>query len=75
VKAVFQPEICWIFSGGSRSISSAFWQEPVGNYRKKSEKFPVGILLPRSGDFLPESARIFRPGIINYLRHNLQIIF
>jgi hypothetical protein len=51
VEAVFRPEIYWIFSGGFLSISCAFRQEPVGNHRKKSEKFPVGILLPRSSDF------------------------
>ena len=43
--------VSWIFSGEFRSISRAFQQEPVGNHRKKSKKFPVGILLPRSGDF------------------------
>ncbi len=51
VEAVFRPEICWIFSGGFLSISCAFRQEPAGNHRKKSEKFPVEILLPRSSDF------------------------
>jgi hypothetical protein len=51
MEAVFRPEICWTFSGGFWSISWAFRQELVGNHRKKSEKFPVGILLPRSGDF------------------------
>jgi hypothetical protein len=51
VEAVFRPEIYWIFSGEFLSISCAFRQEPVGNHRKKSDKFPVGILLPRSSDF------------------------
>jgi 2,3-bisphosphoglycerate-independent phosphoglycerate mutase len=63
MEAVFRPEICWIFSGGFQSISRALRQEPVRNHRKKSEKFPVGILLPRSSDFLPELARNFRPGL------------
>ncbi len=39
------------FSGGFQSISCAFRKEPVRNHRKKSENFPVGILLPRSSDF------------------------
>jgi hypothetical protein len=51
VEAVFMREICWNFSGGFQSISCAFRQEPAGNHRKKAEKFPTGILLPRSSDF------------------------
>jgi hypothetical protein len=39
------------FSGGFQLIPCAFREEPVRNHRKKSENFPVGILLPRSSDF------------------------
>jgi hypothetical protein len=46
VGGVLRPEIFWIFSGGFQSLSCAFRREPVGNYRKKPENFPVGILLP-----------------------------
>ncbi len=47
LKAVFR-------SGISRWIprtSSAFQQDPSGNHRKKSGKFPTGILLPCSRYF------------------------
>jgi len=36
-------------------------QKPAGNWRKKSAKFPVGILLPRSSDF-----RYFLAGVGPY---------
>ena len=48
VEVVFQSEICRIFS---RWILVNFRQESIRNHREKTEKFPVRILLPRSGDF------------------------
>jgi hypothetical protein len=51
MEAVFRPEIVRIFSGRLLRISCAFLQELAGNDRKKSEKFPAGILLPCSSDF------------------------
>jgi hypothetical protein len=54
VEAVLRPEIVRIFSGGFLSTSDAFWQEPAGNHRKKSENFPVGILLPQNQRNYPE---------------------
>ncbi len=51
MEAVFRPEIVRIFSGRLLPISCAFLQELAGNDRKKSEKFPAGILLPCSSDF------------------------
>jgi hypothetical protein len=41
IEAVFQLEIFRIFSGGFLSTSCAFRQEPVGNHRQKSRKFPA----------------------------------
>jgi hypothetical protein len=54
VEAVFRPEIVQIFSGGFLSTSCTFRQEPPGNHRKKSEKFPAGILLPQNHRNYPE---------------------
>jgi hypothetical protein len=48
MEAVFRLEIVWIFSGGFLSTSCAFRQETARNHRKKSGKFPVGILLPQN---------------------------
>jgi hypothetical protein len=39
------------FAYGFQWISCAFPQESVVNHRAKSEKFPVGILVPRCVDF------------------------
>jgi hypothetical protein len=36
--------------------SCAFRQELAGNHRKKSEKFPAGILLPQNHRNYPEPA-------------------
>jgi hypothetical protein len=36
---------------GKKRESHRILQELVGNHRKKSENFPVGILLPRSSGF------------------------
>ena len=46
-------ENCPDFSGGFLPASCAFLQELTGNHRKKSGKFPTGILLPSSSDFRP----------------------
>ncbi len=48
IEAVFWLEIFRIFSGGFLPTSCAFQQEPVGNHRQKSRKFPTGILLPQN---------------------------
>jgi hypothetical protein len=54
MEAVFRSEIARIFPGGFLSTSCAFRQEPTGNHRKKSENFPVGILLPQNHRNYPE---------------------
>jgi hypothetical protein len=51
MEAVFTPEIVLIFFVGFLPTSGAFWQEPAGNLRKTSAKFPAGILLPCFTDF------------------------
>jgi hypothetical protein len=56
MEAVFRPEIVRIFFGGFLSNSCAFRQEPAGNHQKKSENFPVGILLPQNHRNYPEPA-------------------
>jgi hypothetical protein len=50
------------FSDDLRPVPTEKYRELIGIHRKKSRKFPVGILLPLpaiSGAFLKESARIF----------------
>ena len=54
MEAVFRPEIDRTFSGGFQPTSCAFWLETAGNYWKKSEEFPVGILLPQHHRNYPE---------------------
>ena len=51
MEAVFQPENFRIFSGGFRPVSGGKVQESDRNAPEKSRNFPVGILLPCSGDF------------------------
>jgi len=46
VEAVFPPEICRIFSDDFRQVPAEKHGKLTGIYRKKSNKFPVGILLP-----------------------------
>jgi hypothetical protein len=46
MEAVFQPESLRIFSINFWLASSSVRQETPVNHRKKSENFPVGILLP-----------------------------
>jgi dUTPase len=57
VEAVFRPEIFRIFSNAFRPVPVGKHRRLVGIYRKKSEKFPAGILLSCSSDFRwPESS-------------------
>ena len=51
VEAVFPPEIFWIFFDDFQPVPAEKHGKFIGIHRKKSKKFPVGILLPRSGDF------------------------
>jgi hypothetical protein len=44
--AVFQPESLGFFPIGFWLAFRFFWPETLVNHRKKSENFPVGILLP-----------------------------
>ncbi len=46
MEAVFRSESLWSFSVDFRLASHSFRQEMPVNHRKKSENFPVGILLP-----------------------------
>ena len=46
VEAVFPPEMFWIFSDDFRPFPIGKQRKLTGIHRKKSEKFPVGILLP-----------------------------
>ena len=55
VEAVFQPENFRIFSDDFRPVPAGKHRELIGIHWKKSNKFPVGILLPLpaiSGAFL-----------------------
>jgi hypothetical protein len=46
VEAVFPSEIFRIFSDDFLSVPAGKHRKLIGIHRKKSEKFPVGILLP-----------------------------
>jgi hypothetical protein len=46
VEAVFPPEIFRIFSDNFRPVPAGKHGKLTGIHRKKSNKFPVGILLP-----------------------------
>jgi hypothetical protein len=45
VEAVFPPEIFRIFSDDFRPVPAGKHRKSTGIHRKKSNKFPVGILL------------------------------
>ncbi len=51
VAAVFRPENFRIFSDDFRSVPAEKHRKLTGIHRKKSGRFPVGILLPCSSDF------------------------
>jgi hypothetical protein len=58
VEAVFPPEIFRIFFDDFRPVPAGKHRKLTGIHRKKSNKFPVGILLPLpviSGAFLQDS--------------------
>jgi hypothetical protein len=59
VEAVFPPENFRIFSDDFRPVPAGKHRKSTGIHRKKSNKFPVGILLPLpaiSGAFLQDPA-------------------
>jgi hypothetical protein len=59
VEAVFPPENFRIFSDDFRPVAAGKHRKSTGIHRKKSNKFPVGILLPLpmiSGAFLRDPA-------------------
>jgi hypothetical protein len=59
MEAVFLPEIFRIFSDDFRPVPAGKNRKLIGIHRKKSNKFPVGILLPLpaiSGAFLQDPA-------------------
>jgi hypothetical protein len=56
MEAVFRPEIVRMFSDGFLGSYYAFWQEPAGNHRKKSENFPAATLLLQNHPIYPELA-------------------
>ncbi len=65
------------FSGGYLPTSCAFRYEPAGNYRKKSENFLAGILLPQNHRNYPESA-VSGPGCSTWggcgLKYNSSVL-
>jgi hypothetical protein len=54
VEAVFQAEICRIFSDDFRPAPTGKHTKLTGIHWKKSGQFPVEILLPCSSDFLQD---------------------
>jgi hypothetical protein len=50
-EAVFQRENFRNFSNDFRLVSTGNYRKLTGIHRKKSKKFPTGVLLPYSGDF------------------------
>ncbi len=67
VEAVFRPEIFRIFSNDFRSVPVRKHRNLAGIYRKKSENFPAGILLPCCSDF-----RCFPAGYVDFSASFLQ---
>ncbi len=51
MEAVFRPENFRIFSDNFRLVPAGKHRKSTGIHRKKSRRFPVGILLPCSSDF------------------------
>jgi hypothetical protein len=51
LKTVFQPKLSRIFSDDFRPVPTGKYRQLAGIHRKKSEKLPVGILLPFPRDF------------------------
>jgi hypothetical protein len=71
MEAVFPSENFRIFSGQFRLSSCIFWQEPVGNQRKKSENYPVEILLPFPAIFrvFPQDRMTFPASSCRFLEY------